>query len=132
MARRSFNLQERILESDIGKMDWNNGVGKSKAIVLDNDNLTIYVNGIKVEGEPKTFHIEDEKRGVKVRYGVGKARYGFGKMEYSCSWETEDSYPAYKLMYGNDIEASKVRFNDMMNRYYYKHCELMKLWQRRK
>lgn len=37
MASKSFNLQERILESDIGKMDWNNGVGKSKAIVLDND-----------------------------------------------------------------------------------------------
>ena len=123
MASKRFNLQERILESDIGKMDWNNGVGKSKAMVLDNDNLTVYVNGIKIDGEPKTFRIENEKNDCKPKYS-------FGKREFTATFEVEGSYPAYKLMFGNDLKASKVRFKDIREHYYANRNKLMNIWQK--
>lgn len=127
MASKRFDLQERILEADIGKTDWNNGVGKSKVIVLNNDDLTVYVNGIKVEGEPKTFHIENEKVDCKSKYGFGKREFSF-----SCEMDVSCSLPLYKLMllmFGDDLSASKVRFNDIRERYYRDRDRLMGLWQ---
>lgn len=123
MASKRFDLQERILEAEIGEMDWNNGVGKSKSIVLSSDNLTIYVNGIEVSGELKNFRIEDEKL-------AGKPKYSFVKREYTGSWTVDDRYPVYKLVFGNDLDASKMRFNDIRNRYYNDRSKLTGLWQR--
>lgn len=86
--------------------------------------LKVYVNGMLVDGEPKAFHFHSGNR-------VGKSRYGVGRREYSLTLEVEDSYPLYKLVFGDDLKASKIRFKDIRDRYYCNRNKLMELWQRK-
>lgn len=84
--------------------------------------LKIYINGIKVSYSPETLQV------LKDEYDI-EPKYSFGKREFTATFEVEGSYLAYKLMFGNDLKASKVRFKDIREHYYANQNKLMELWQ---
>lgn len=85
--------------------------------------LKIYLNGIKVSYSPETLQV------LKDEYDI-EPKYSFGKREFTATFEVEGSYPAYKLMFGNDLKASKVRFKDIREHYYANRNKLMNIWQK--
>lgn len=87
--------------------------------------LKIYLNGIEVSYSPETSQVLKDEYDIEPKYGIGET-------EWTATFEVKDSYPIYKLAFGDDLRASMERFKDIRELYYAERIKKMRLWQRKK